>query len=205
MESLKPVKKQIRIEAQAARAAAFAADPLAGEKIRDLFLENFSGIEDNAVISGTIAIGTEIDTMPLLVALHAQRHPLCLPVADYEHDTPLKFYAYKPGDTLREGLMGTRVPNHDQPAMTPRVLLCPLLAFDREGGRLGYGGGYYDATLGELRRRGPVLTIGICFAAQEITQFSQQFTAVPMSPKDQRLDAILTEKEVIRVPALQPA
>ena len=66
----------------------------------------------------------------------------------------------------------------------------PLLAFDRAGHRIGYGAGYYDMTIARLRARKAVTAVGIAFAAQEIA-------AVPATPRDARLDLVLTEREVI--------
>jgi len=73
----------------------------------------------------------------------------------------------------------------------PEVLIVPLLAFDRRGFRLGYGGGFYDRTIEALRAKGPVTAIGFAFAAQEVDE-------VPTEPTDQRLDLIVTEQGVIR-------
>ena len=74
----------------------------------------------------------------------------------------------------------------------PSVLIVPLLAFDRSGHRLGYGGGYYDRTLAALRASGgPVNAVGYGFAAQEVA-------AVPHDASDQRLDWIVTEREARR-------
>ena len=69
-------------------------------------------------------------------------------------------------------------------------MLVPLLAFDRSGGRLGYGAGYYDAALRKMRQRGPVAAIGIAFDEQE-------FPEVPQEPQDEPLDTILTPSRVI--------
>jgi 5-formyltetrahydrofolate cyclo-ligase len=71
-------------------------------------------------------------------------------------------------------------------ALSPDLILAPLLAFDRRGGRLGQGGGSYDRTLATLRAAGEVFVIGLAFAGQEIDR-------VPTEPHDQGLDAILTE------------
>jgi 5-formyltetrahydrofolate cyclo-ligase len=72
----------------------------------------------------------------------------------------------------------------------PDILIVPLLAFDRAGHRIGFGAGYYDMTITALRAQKPVTAIGIAFAAQEIPQ-------VPATPRDARLDLVLTEKEAI--------
>ena len=66
----------------------------------------------------------------------------------------------------------------------------PLLAFDRSGHRIGYGGGYYDLTIAALRAQKKVLAVGIAFAVQEIAH-------VPTTPRDASLDLVLTEREVI--------
>ena len=66
----------------------------------------------------------------------------------------------------------------------------PLLAFDRRGYRLGYGAGYYDMTLAALRAKKPIVAVGIAFAAQEVD-------TVPTTPRDARLDLVLTEQETI--------
>ena len=70
------------------------------------------------------------------------------------------------------------------------MLIVPLLAFDRRGYRLGYGGGFYDRTLERLRARHAVLAVGFAFAAQEVAE-------VPTEPTDQKLDAIVTEDGLI--------
>jgi 5-formyltetrahydrofolate cyclo-ligase len=76
--------------------------------------------------------------------------------------------------------------------VTPNLVIAPVLAFDRHGGRLGQGGGHYDRTLADLRGQRPVFVLGVAFAGQEIE-------AAPMDPHDQRLDAILTETGYIEV------
>jgi len=68
----------------------------------------------------------------------------------------------------------------------------PLLAFDRAGYRLGYGGGFYDRTLAGLRAAGPVVAVGFAYAAQEVA-------AVPREATDARLDAVVTERGVVEL------
>ena len=68
---------------------------------------------------------------------------------------PLLFRAWAPGDAMDSGVWGIAEPKADKPALEPDILLVPLLAFDRRGWRLGYGGGFYDRTL-----RGPARAQG---------------------------------------------
>ncbi len=143
-----------------------------------------------AAVSGFWPIGDEIDPRPLMRALAARGHALCLPVT-LARGQPLLFRRWQEGDELVAAGFGTFVPKPEAPPLRPDVLLVPLLAFDHRGSRLGYGVGYYDRTLTALRGAGPrIMAIGVGFAAQEVTE-------VPAGPGDQRLDAIATEREII--------
>ena len=82
-----------------------------------------------------------------------------------------------------------QVPEKDD-FIEPEILIVPLVAFDRTGGRLGYGGGFYDRTLEQLRSIRPTMAIGFAYTAQEDS-------ALPLEPTDQPLDLIVTEKGVI--------
>jgi 5-formyltetrahydrofolate cyclo-ligase len=104
---------------------------------------------------------------------------------------PLQFRRWSPGDPLRTVQWGIREPAEAAPVVEPDVLLVPLLAFDRGGHRLGYGGGYYDRTLRALRSRRPVTAVGLAFAEQEVD-------AVPHLDYDERLDWVLTPLGAIR-------
>src|SRR5262249_45311258 len=98
---------------------------------------------------------------------------------------------WKPGDPLESAGFGLSVPAWDAAPAIPAFLIVPLLAFDRRGGRLGYGAGYYDRTIAALRASGKaVFALGVGFAAQEVPE-------VPALPHDQRLDAIATEAYLI--------
>ncbi|MFN3938437.1 MAG: 5-formyltetrahydrofolate cyclo-ligase [Gemmobacter sp.] len=138
------------------------------------------------VLAGYVAMRTEIDPSP---ALAGHTGPLCLPVV-VGAGRPLVFRRWEPGQPLVPGSFGTQIPEPG-PELVPEVLVVPLLAFDRAGFRLGYGGGFYDRTLAALRARGPVTAIGFAFAAQ-------QMAAVPREATDQPLDLIVTEAELIR-------
>ena len=121
----------------------------------------------------------------MLHALHARGNPVALPVTPRRGE-PLHFASWRPGDVLVPERFGTMRPVGE--AMMPDMLLVPLLAFDRRGGRLGYGGGFYDRTLAGLPGR---FRLGCAFAAQQVD-------AVPVGPYDIRLDAVATESGIIR-------
>ena len=105
---------------------------------------------------------------------------------------PLIMRAWSFGEPLVAGVWGIRQPLAQAPATEPAILIVPLLAFDRAGHRIGYGAGYYDMTIAAAHARGAVSAVGIAFAAQEVD-------AVPAGPRDEPLDLVLTEREVIQV------
>ena len=148
-----------------------------------------------SVVSGYWPLAGELDPRPAMDRLAGLGHPLALPRVQ-GRGRPLAFHAWQTGDPLRAAPFGLMEPSPDAPLVDPRVLLVPLLAFDRAGRRLGYGAGYYDMVLRDLRARGPApLAIGVAFAAQEVA-------GVPTGPSDQMLDAVVTERRVHRCTAL---
>lgn len=135
-------------------------------------------------VAGYVPIRGEIDPGPLMVALHAAGLHLALPRVD---NGTLSFRRHDPDRDLVPGAYGILEPRADAPAVAPDVLLVPLLAFDQQGGRLGYGAGFYDRA---IAGNAQVRTIGLAYAAQEVE-------SVPMEAHDRRLDAILTEAGLI--------
>ncbi|KEJ98250.1 5-formyltetrahydrofolate cyclo-ligase [Pseudosulfitobacter pseudonitzschiae] len=181
------------LEAQkaAARKAAFArrkaayetAAPAACGVLSEL-LAGHRGVP----LAGYVPIRTEID--PLAAMAEASAYgPVGVPVIQGAGQ-PLQFSQWEPDMPLRDGPFGARVPMVDA-WIVPQIVIVPLVAFDRRGGRLGYGGGFYDRTLQGLRARGPVLAVGFAFAAQEAE-------ALPLEETDQPLDMIVTEADVIQ-------
>ncbi|WP_046862697.1 5-formyltetrahydrofolate cyclo-ligase [Microvirga massiliensis] len=148
---------------------------------------------DTGPVSGFWPIRSEIDCRDLLWQLHERGLELCLPVVDRGRQV---FRRWTPGDALESRGFGLSEPPDTAPIIDPRVCLVPLAAFDRRGGRLGYGKGYYDQALGDLSRHGHVTAIGLAFSVQEVDR-------VPVEPHDQLLDLIITEREVVR-PAASP-
>ena len=141
-------------------------------------------IGPGAIVSGFSAIRDEIDPAALLDRLHAEGHHLCLPVMQ-GNGQPLVFRAWTPGDAMGKVQWGIAEPLPDKPELEPDIVLVPLLAFDGDGYRLGYGGGFYDRTLQRLRTLKPVIAIGIAYDELKVD-------AVPHQGYDQRLDWVLT-------------
>jgi 5-formyltetrahydrofolate cyclo-ligase len=146
-------------------------------------------IAPGAIVSGFMPLKSEINPLPLMQKLARVGARLALPVVA-GRGKPLIMREWAWGEPLAAGVWGIREPKPEAPEVAPDILLVPLLAFDRAGHRLGYGAGYYDMTIAALRARRPVTAVGIAFAAQEVP-------AVPTTPRDARLDLVLTEREVI--------
>ena len=137
-----------------------------------------------------LPIGSEADPSEIMRRAAARGHAIALPCVEVLA-APLVFRLWKPGDPLAAGPHGTKSPVADAPAVTPALMLLPLLAFDRAGRRLGQGGGYYDRTLEALRSEGrQVVAVGLAFSAQEAEE-------LPEERGDQRLDWIVTETAAI--------
>jgi 5-formyltetrahydrofolate cyclo-ligase len=177
----------------ALRRAAFARRKIAHAEGRDAeaqaALEAYLAPWAGRVLAGYLPIRTEIDPTPVMAAWRGR---VAVPVIDGP-DRPLRFLGWTPGCRMVPGPFGVPVPEMGE-EVVPDVLVVPLVAFDRDGGRLGYGGGFYDRTLAGLRARGAVQAVGFAYAAQEADRLPRETT-------DARLDAIVTEREVVRAAA----
>ncbi len=124
----------------------------------------------------------EYDVRTIARRLHEKGTRLALPVV-VEKGRPLEFRPWTPEARLVPGIWNIPVPA-DGPAVMPNALLVPLVGFDRDGFRLGYGGGYYDRTLAAMPKK--PLTIGVGFELNAIATIHPQ-------PHDIPMDAIVTE------------
>ncbi|MCB1330074.1 MAG: 5-formyltetrahydrofolate cyclo-ligase [Maritimibacter sp.] len=183
--TLAEIKKAARAAAVGRRAEAHGRglDGPAQERLLAL-LEPYRG----RPLSGFVPIRTEINPLPVMAAM-ATHGPVGVPVI-MARGAPLGFRSWRPGCAMEPGPFGAAVPVEGEP-LVPEVLIVPLMAFDRAGGRLGYGGGFYDRTLELLRAAGPIFAVGFAYAAQEAED-------LPLEPTDQPLDAIVTDAEVLR-------
>ena len=182
--SLADVKAAARKAAFARRKPLFEAANAAQSGYLSEVLAGYRGVP----LSGFMPIRTEIDPTPAMAEACAHG-PVGVPVITGEGQ-PLKFAQWTPETQMVSGAFGAAVPAEPQ-FFEPEIVIVPLLAFTRAGGRLGYGGGFYDRTLELLRAKRPTLAIGFAFAGQE--------GEVPLEPTDQPLDLIVTEAGVIEI------
>ena len=182
------------------RAQALAKRAEVTSDVRHHFAERLARIgpslirrEDHPFVDPVVSlywpIKDEADLMPMAEVLGRSGIVTALPIT-IARAQPLHFRVWRPGDPHDAGPWGIGHPTAEAQTVEPDVLFVPLAGFDRRGARLGYGAGYYDATLESLRRRKPVRAIGVAFACQEVL-------FLPTEPHDQPLDMIVTERDLI--------
>ena len=135
--------------------------------------------------AGYRAMRGELDVMDIFRLMERYGKHTALPCLTA--DKSLTYHAWQLGDPLIRHALGMEEPTAEAPEIIPEIILTPLLAFDGDGYRLGYGGGNYDRTMVKLRAlETPPLFIGVAFSLQEVEQ-------VPTDENDAPLDGILTE------------
>lgn len=192
--ALAAAKTALRLEARARRKALMIEHPEADWLAADQAPQMLAalGLKREGVVALYKALGAEIDPRPLGDTLRKLGWWTALPAVEAE-DAPLVFRRWAPGEPLAKDLAGLAAPLPSAADVRPDLIIVPLLAFDRAGGRLGQGGGWYDRTLEALRSNGAAPPfVGLAYAGQQIDQ-------VPFEAHDQRLDGILTEAGYIGV------
>ncbi|WP_193334684.1 5-formyltetrahydrofolate cyclo-ligase [Devosia beringensis] len=182
-ETIEDAKAGLRRQAHAARAA---LSPVERAEAADRVAEHFFAgnvLQPGQVVAAYWRIRDELDCQPILLRLMEGNQTVVLPVV-LGPDQPLEMRIWEQGTALYEAGFGTLAPSELAPLAEPDVVLMPLLGFDSQGTRLGYGGGYYDRTLAQMTKS-PTL-IGLAFAAQELD-------AIPREDHDVPLDAVITE------------
>lgn len=182
MTDLAAEKTAARKAAFARRKAAHGAGLVGRAGHLSQVLAGYRGVP----LAGYMPIRTEINPLPAMEEA-AAHGPVGVPVIMGEGQ-PLQFSRWEPGCAMKDGPLGAQIPAIDD-FFDPEIVIVPLVAFDRHGGRLGYGGGFYDRTLEQLRARRATLAIGFAYAAQEAEE-------LPLEPTDQPLDMIVTQEGV---------
>ncbi len=177
------------MDKSAARTAAFARrkQAHAGQGAVAGYLSEVLAGYRGVPLAGYMAMRTEIDPTPAMEEA-AAHGPVGVPVI-IAAGQPLKFRSWEPDCALIKGAFGAMIPETGD-WMIPQIVIVPLVAFDRGGGRLGYGGGFYDRTLEKLRKTQPTMAIGFAYEAQ-------QDAKLPLEATDQPLDLIVTERGII--------
>lgn len=182
-------KAMLRKQAAATRAEHSAVDPDAAGRLV-AFAADIAALAGGGIVAAYLPIRSELSPLPLIASLSDRGLVTAMPVTP-EPENPLTFHQWAPGDMLVDGPYKTKQPATDAPLVVPNVILAPMLAFDAGCWRLGYGGGFYDRTLGELRSVGrKVVAIGVAFDGQKVE-------SVPTGPYDMALDAVLTPSGLI--------
>lgn len=185
MSTLEDLKQIARKAAFERRKVAKSIDTGTSSALLSSVLAGYRGVPT----AGYFPIRTEIDPTPAMA--EAAAHGIVgVPVITAAAQ-PLLFSKWTPDCAMKEGPFGANIPAVDD-YFDPEVLIVPLVAFDRHGNRLGYGGGFYDRTLERLRGRRATLAIGFAYGMQEAED-------LPLEPTDQPLDMIVTEAEIIEM------
>jgi 5-formyltetrahydrofolate cyclo-ligase len=189
-------KQQLRRIAKEGRGGwADAAGEGAARRLKENFLRAAEAFSPRPAASDAIAgywpMADEIDVRGLITRLFEDGHAVALPVV-VGNAKPLIFRRWHPGLVLAAGDFGTHHPGPDEAQVTPAILLVPLLAFDAQGHRLGWGGGFYDRTLARLRAQGPVTAVGVAYQSQLVD-------SVPHSANDEPLDWMITDMVVLEI------
>ncbi len=159
----------------------------AANDARDIFFKHIPLIGQE-IIALYYPIDNELNCLPLGEQLWARGHKICLPIIVAENK-PLVFRVWQRGQKLFDGGHGTKVPNENEPIIVPNIIIMPLVAFDKNGARLGFGKGYYDRTVANMANK-PLL-VGYGFALQEVEHIDNE-------SHDVGLDFVVSEKKVIK-------
>ncbi|WP_348721516.1 5-formyltetrahydrofolate cyclo-ligase [uncultured Candidatus Puniceispirillum sp.] len=182
-------KQALRRAATQTRKLLFAQHTQADASVAthaEALLERFG----KGIYAAYLPIRSELSPLPLVARLAESSVQTAMPITPAPGN-PLDFRLWAPGDKLDDGPYDTKQPSATAPTCVPDIILAPMLAFDAACWRLGYGGGFYDRSIGGLRKAGrTVVVIGIAFSGQQVEH-------VPTGPYDMALDAVLTPDGLI--------
>lgn len=170
-------KAALRASAKQLRDQLKKSQPNAGyllaERFPEKLLERFGPI-----VSGYLAIGSELNPAPLMSRLEKLGADICLPRV--EENDQMTFRRISGADDLENGPFGLTQPAATTEIVHPTLVLTPMLAFDARGNRLGYGKGHYDRALAKLRKSGRVFVCGLAYSDQEVISIPAESTDIPL-------------------------
>lgn len=189
MTELSSIKASARRTAETLRDTCSKSSAGMGRVVSAHALLELGRIPPSGWVACYLAIRSEMDATPLMLALHGLGYNVCIPVVD-DAGKPLLFRQWTPDATLERGAFGVKVPTAGE-WVEPELMFVPLLAFDAQCYRLGYGGGYYDRTIAAIRGKSGARAIGLAYSRQLVQD-------VPRDSTDVQLDAVVTETGVLR-------
>ena len=145
-------------------------------------------LKNNLNVGGYYPISGEIGCLDILEKLEKKKFRISLPVT--MKNNKMDFYEWSFGMPLKLSPLGIPEPKKRK-KVYPDILIVPLVGFDKNKFRLGYGGGYYDRYIKKISKYKKILTIGFSFSFQEIKK-------IPINKFDQKLDFIITTKEIVK-------
>jgi len=140
------------------------------------------------IVGGYYPVNFEFDDLELLKRFEKNKFNISLPII--KKNFQMDFYSWSFSDLLRINKYGIPEPEPKK-MIYPDILLIPLVAFDKNLNRLGYGGGYYDRLIARISKKKKIIKIGLAHPIQKIDK-------VPINPYDQKLDYIVTNKYIVK-------
>tara|TARA_B100000287_G_scaffold422435_1_gene464392 strand:- start:665 stop:1204 length:540 start_codon:yes stop_codon:yes gene_type:complete len=153
-------------------------------KIADLLKKKYKNIK---VIGGYIPIKYEFDCLKLLKFLESKKYTICLPTI--KKNSQMDFYKYLFKDPMKINKLGIPEPIKSAKSIIPDLILIPLVGYDKNLNRLGYGGGYYDRYIEKNSTIKKIVKIGLAFSFQKTKK-------LPINKFDKKLDRVITEKKI---------
>lgn len=187
---IQDIKKQMRLELLNKRNAFAIEQGIKSSKkiVKHLSDKFLTSENENKIFSLYYPIKNEVDIRSFMFDVYENKSIACLPVIK-EKNQPLIFAKWSLETVLVKKTYNIFEPSIIEEVI-PDVMIMPLLGFDKNGNRIGYGGGYYDMTINKLKKEGKKsLLIGAAFSVQELE-------TIPYEKTDQRLDYIITEKKI---------
>lgn len=158
------------------------------ENAKTIFLENLK-ISDKTIVSGYYPTNNELSPLPLLEYFSSKNIVTALPVVTAK-DSPLEFQKWSFGEALFESSF-FKIQQPKSKVVLPDIIIVPLLAFDKNKHRLGYGAGFYDRTLQQLKASGhKFISVGYAYSFQEAS-------SLPTHDGDIQIDLIVTDEKII--------
>ena len=136
------------------------------------------------IVGGYFSFNYEASVIPILEKFKKLNYITSIPKIDKKYD--MNFFSWSINDPLNINQYGIPEPITNK-IIYPDILLVPLVAYDEDRNRIGYGGGFYDRYIKKLKKIKKVLTIGIAFSYQKVKK-------IPIEKNDIKLDFIITEK-----------